>query len=84
MPKIDNVILETPIDSNRFHAVGVGEVATSPGPSAVLMAASNAVGVWLDSYPVTPQKVLQALGSRGLSRERGRLSPNSSSRAKRA
>jgi len=62
LPVIDNVILETPIDSHRFHAVGVGEVATSPGPSAVLMAASNAVGIWMESYPVTPEKVLKALG----------------------
>ena len=62
LPVIENVILETPIDSHRFHAVGVGEVATSPGPSATLMAASNAVGVWLESYPVTPDKVLRALG----------------------
>jgi xanthine dehydrogenase molybdenum-binding subunit len=61
LPVIDNIILETPIDSNRFRAVGVGEVATSPGPSAVLMAASNAVGTWMESYPVTPEKVLKAL-----------------------
>ncbi len=63
LPVIENVVLETPIDSHRFHAVGVGEIATSPGPSAVLMAASNAVGVWMESYPVTPEKVLKALGA---------------------
>jgi CO/xanthine dehydrogenase Mo-binding subunit len=62
LPVIDNVVLETPIDSHRFHAVGIGEVATSPGPSATLMAASNAIGSWLDGYPVTPEKILNALG----------------------
>jgi CO/xanthine dehydrogenase Mo-binding subunit len=62
LPIIDNVVLETPFPSHRFHAVGVGEIATSPGPSAVLMAVSNAVGVWLHEYPVTPEKVLAALG----------------------
>jgi CO/xanthine dehydrogenase Mo-binding subunit len=61
LPIIENVVLETPIDSHRFHAVGVGEVATAPGPSAVLMAASNAVGTWMESYPVTPEKVLRAV-----------------------
>ncbi|MBI5444568.1 MAG: xanthine dehydrogenase family protein molybdopterin-binding subunit [Deltaproteobacteria bacterium] len=61
LPAIENVVLETPIDTHRFHAVGVGEVAPSPGPSAVLMAASNALGVWLESYPVTPDRVLAAL-----------------------
>jgi CO/xanthine dehydrogenase Mo-binding subunit len=61
LPPIDQVILETPIPSHRFHAVGVGEIATSPGPSAVLMAASNAVGTWLHEYPVTPDRILKAL-----------------------
>jgi len=61
LPVIEHVVLETPIPTHRFHAVGVGEIATSPGPSAVLMAVSNAVGCWLHDYPVTPQKVLTAL-----------------------
>jgi xanthine dehydrogenase molybdenum-binding subunit len=63
LPPIDNVVLETPFPSHRFHAVGAGEVATSPGPSAVLMAVSNAIGVWLHEYPVTPERILAALGS---------------------
>jgi xanthine dehydrogenase molybdenum-binding subunit len=62
LPKIDNVVLETPFPTHRFHAVGIGEVATSPGPSAVLMAVSNAIGTWLHDYPLTPDKVLKALG----------------------
>lgn len=61
LPKVENVILETPFPSHRFHAVGIAEIATSPGPSAVLMAASNAVGAWLHQYPVTPDRVLEAL-----------------------
>jgi len=61
LPVIDHVVLETPFPTHRFHAVGVGEVATSPGPSAVLMAVSNAVGKWLYEYPVTPDRVLRAL-----------------------
>lgn len=62
LPPIHNVVLETPFPSHRFHAVGIGEVATSPGPSAVLMAVSNAIGTWLHEYPVTPEKVLKTLG----------------------
>jgi xanthine dehydrogenase molybdenum-binding subunit len=56
------VVLETPFDSHRFHAIGVGEVATSAGPSAVLMAVSNAIGVWVHQYPITPERVLKVLG----------------------
>jgi CO/xanthine dehydrogenase Mo-binding subunit len=59
LPVLDHVVLETPFPSHRFRAVGVGEVATSPGPSAVLMAASNAVGTWLCNA-VTPQRIPKA------------------------
>ncbi len=61
MPDFTNVILETPIPSHRFKAVGVGEIATSPGPSAVLMAVYNAVGIRIMEYPLTPDKILKAL-----------------------
>jgi xanthine dehydrogenase molybdenum-binding subunit len=61
LPVIENVVLESPFPSHRFLAVGVGEVATAPGPSAVLMAVSNALGVWLHDYPVTPERVIKAL-----------------------
>ena len=56
----ENVILETPMPSHRFKAVGVGEIATSPGPSAVLMAVYNAIGTRITSYPVTADKILRA------------------------
>jgi xanthine dehydrogenase molybdenum-binding subunit len=62
LPRFDNKILETPIQTHRYKAIGVGEIATSPGPSAVLMAASNAVGKILEGYPLTPDKILKALG----------------------
>ncbi len=62
LPMLRNVILETPMPSHRFGAVGVGEIVTSPGPAAVLMAISNAIGTKLYSYPATPDKILKALG----------------------
>jgi xanthine dehydrogenase molybdenum-binding subunit len=62
LPPFTNVILETPMPTHRFHAIGVGEIATSPGPSAVLMAVYNAIGRRIMDYPFTPDKVLNALG----------------------
>lgn len=62
LPKIRNVILETPFPSHRFGAIGVGEITTAPGPSAVLMAVSNAIGKRMVEYPATPDKILKALG----------------------
>jgi CO/xanthine dehydrogenase Mo-binding subunit len=62
LPRFDNQILETPMQTHRYKAIGVGEVSTSPGPSAVLMAVSNAVGKRLAGYPLTPDKILKAIG----------------------
>ena len=62
LPEFQSVILETPIPSHRFKAVGVGEIAPAPGPSAVLMAISNAIGKRIMNYPATPDKILKALG----------------------
>jgi xanthine dehydrogenase molybdenum-binding subunit len=62
LPQFQNVILETPIETHRYKAVGVGEISTAPGPSAILMAVSNAVGKKMGDYPLTPDKVLTALG----------------------
>jgi CO/xanthine dehydrogenase Mo-binding subunit len=61
LPEFQNVILETPISSHRFKAIGVGEISTSPGPAAVLMAISNAIGRRITDYPATPDKILKAL-----------------------
>jgi CO/xanthine dehydrogenase Mo-binding subunit len=60
LPIVENAILETPFPSHRFHAIGIGEIVTASGPSATLMAVSNAVGAWLYEYPTTPDRVLKA------------------------
>lgn len=62
LPVMEHAILETPFTSHRFHAVGVGEIAPSPGPSAVLMAVNNAIETRIHDYPLTPAKILKALG----------------------
>ncbi|MBN2041570.1 MAG: xanthine dehydrogenase family protein molybdopterin-binding subunit [Spirochaetes bacterium] len=62
LPAMDNVIFETPAPSHQFHAIGVGEISTAPGPPAVLMAVSNAIGKWIHSYPVNPEKILRTIG----------------------
>ena len=61
LPEVENAVLETPFPSHRYHAVGIAEITTSPGPFATLMAASNAIGTWLYQYPVTPDRVFKAL-----------------------
>jgi xanthine dehydrogenase molybdenum-binding subunit len=62
LPTFQNVILETPFPTHRFKAIGVGEITSVPGPSAIIMAVSNAVGKRLFEYPLTPDRILKALG----------------------
>ncbi|MFP4642317.1 MAG: xanthine dehydrogenase family protein molybdopterin-binding subunit [Dehalococcoidia bacterium] len=64
LPTFQNVIVETPLPSHIFGAIGAGEVTTSPAPSAVLMAVSNAIGKRVTTYPVTPDKILKAWSER--------------------
>lgn len=71
LPEMEHAVLETPIPSHRFQAIGVGEIASSPGPSAVLMAVSNAIGTRVHEYPLTPDKVLAALGKTTRQERRG-------------
>lgn len=62
LPEMENLILETRMPSHRFKAIGVGEITTSPGPGAILMAVSNALGIPVTEYPLTPDKIMKALG----------------------
>lgn len=61
LPRFDHEFLETPFPTPSFGAIGLGEISTSPGPGAVLMAVSNAVGQHFHEYPLTPGKVLEAI-----------------------
>jgi CO/xanthine dehydrogenase Mo-binding subunit len=62
LPRFQKTILETPFPIPSFGAIGFGEISTSPGPGAILMAVSNAVGKRFISYPLTPDKILKAVG----------------------
>jgi xanthine dehydrogenase molybdenum-binding subunit len=63
LPDFQNRILETPFPTRSFGAIGLGEISTSPGPAAIHMAVSNAVGKRFYDYPLRPDKILEALGN---------------------
>ena len=55
------MVLERPSDDGPFGAKGVGEMtANSPIP-AIANAIFDAVGVRVDSLPITPEKVLRGI-----------------------
>ncbi|MDR1766213.1 MAG: xanthine dehydrogenase family protein molybdopterin-binding subunit [Lachnospiraceae bacterium] len=61
-PKFDTSILETPIPSFQFKAMGVGEITGAGSAPAVMQAIYNATGVHVTEYPATPKVILKALG----------------------
>lgn len=55
------VIVEEADPNGPFGARGVGEHTTIVVPSAILSAIHNATGAWVNSLPVTAERLLQAL-----------------------
>ena len=45
-----------------FGAFGVGEPSIAPATPAISMAIYNAIGIRFSEYPITPDKILKALG----------------------
>jgi xanthine dehydrogenase YagR molybdenum-binding subunit len=58
IPEIDIVLLDIPENG----PIGIGEPVTIPTASAIANAVANAIGVRVGSLPITPARVLEALG----------------------
>jgi CO/xanthine dehydrogenase Mo-binding subunit len=61
VPKIDCVIVETPVPNVPYGVRGVGEVPIVPPGAAVANAIARATGVRMTRMPMTPERVLKAL-----------------------
>lgn len=61
-PNIQLVIVESNEPTGPFGAMGVGEHCINPVAGAVANAVYNAIGVRLYEIPMTPERVLRALG----------------------
>ena len=62
LPMIDTVVVEVPNDAHPHGVRGVGEVPIAPPMAAVANAIYDAVGLRLRELPMSPPKVLAALG----------------------
>ncbi len=58
-------VVEDPINSYHFKAVGIGENTGACTASACMMAICNAIGADISRYPATPDVILKALGKVG-------------------
>jgi CO/xanthine dehydrogenase Mo-binding subunit len=59
---VESVLLEHADENGPWGARGVGELPFLPFAPAVGAALFDALGVWIDSFPYTPERVLRALG----------------------
>jgi CO/xanthine dehydrogenase Mo-binding subunit len=66
IPKqVESVIVEVPEPNGPWGARGLGEIPFLPYVPAVAAAIHDAIGVWIDEFPFTPERVLRALGKLG-------------------
>ncbi len=62
IPTIDVVMTDVHAGNNSTGAIGIGEPATVPTAAAIACAVHDAIGVPVRSLPITPAKILAALG----------------------
>jgi len=61
MPDVETFIVETVDPEGPYGAKEAGQGPLLPVPPAVCAAVHDALGVWIDEIPVTPEKVVEAL-----------------------
>ncbi|MBI4570679.1 MAG: molybdopterin-dependent oxidoreductase, partial [Chloroflexi bacterium] len=62
VPNIETRIVEVPSEDGPYGARGVGEPSIIPGAAAVANAIADAIGVRITEAPITPERILRALG----------------------
>ena len=64
VPMIDTVMIEVPNAKHPFGVRGGGEAPIIPPLPALALAVSNAIGVRMNSLPLTPDVILDAIESK--------------------
>jgi putative selenate reductase molybdopterin-binding subunit len=56
------VLIDEDDEFGPFGAKSISEIATNGAAPAIANAIHDAVGVWIRSWPFTPEKILRAMG----------------------
>jgi CO/xanthine dehydrogenase Mo-binding subunit len=59
---IETKLVETGMGYGPYGVIGIGEDVATVIPALPGPAVHNAIGVWIDDFPITPAQVLRALG----------------------
>lgn len=62
VPPLETILVEVPYPNHPFGARGVGENPIMPPPAAIAEAIYQAVGARIYDLPMTPARILEALG----------------------
>jgi CO/xanthine dehydrogenase Mo-binding subunit len=65
LPPIETIIVEVPSEDGPYGARIIGEPSIVPGMAAVSNAVEAAVGARVTEAPITPERVLRAMGKLG-------------------
>ncbi|MGA8924066.1 MAG: molybdopterin cofactor-binding domain-containing protein [Candidatus Dormiibacterota bacterium] len=65
MPDVETFIVETVDPEGPYGAKEAGQGPLLPVPPALCAAVYDALGVWIDEVPVTPEKIVEALRRKG-------------------
>ncbi|QBI21424.1 xanthine dehydrogenase family protein molybdopterin-binding subunit [Egibacter rhizosphaerae] len=60
-PVYENLIIENPSVDGPYGAKAIGEMANNAQPPAIAAAIHDALGVWINQMPASPERVLRAL-----------------------
>lgn len=61
VPTMKTYCVEVPQSAGPFGAIGMGEAPHFPMAPAIMAALNDACGIWIDSLPAKPERVLAAL-----------------------
>jgi CO/xanthine dehydrogenase Mo-binding subunit len=62
LPHIEAIIVEVPSEDGPYGARIVGEPSIAPGGAVIANAIADAIGTHVHEIPITPERVLKALG----------------------
>ncbi len=60
--KVESIILELPDELGPWGAKGLGELPYLPMAPVIISALHDAIGIWFDEFPLTPERILKGLG----------------------
>jgi CO/xanthine dehydrogenase Mo-binding subunit len=60
-PRVDAFLTEAEDPYFAYSAKGAGENTNAPTPAAIRNAVYNAIGIWFNDLPITPDKIIKAI-----------------------